>query len=80
MKELHLWSEMKHQNILPLLGYLTEGSYPSIISEWMDNGTARSYVINNDVSAANLLPIVCLPAQYSTFVIDIDYNIVSLNC
>lgn len=33
-----------HKNILPLEGYLMEGAYPSLISEWMENETASDYV------------------------------------
>ena len=56
--ELRLWSKLRHSNILPLIGYLLEGNYPSILSEWMENGTARRYVINNDLSVTELFLMV----------------------
>jgi len=42
-KEIRIWSKLKHENVLPLLGYLIEGSnmMPSLISEWMEKGTLR---------------------------------------
>ncbi|THH07806.1 hypothetical protein EW145_g3134 [Phellinidium pouzarii] len=43
-KEIRVWSKLGHRNILPLLGYLVEGEYPSLISEWMENGTVSTYI------------------------------------
>ena len=42
--ELRLWSKLRHSNILPLIGDLLEGNYPSIVSEWMENGNLKSYL------------------------------------
>ena len=47
MKEIRIWSRLAHKNILPLLGFIIEGEYPSLISEWMENGTALKYVKRN---------------------------------
>jgi len=41
-KEIRIWSELVHPNVLPLLGYMIEGSYPSLVSEWMEKGSLRS--------------------------------------
>ncbi|KAH8110557.1 kinase-like protein, partial [Phellopilus nigrolimitatus] len=43
-KEIKVWSELKHPNILPLWGYVLEGAYPCLVSERMDNGTVSSYI------------------------------------
>jgi len=43
-KEIRIWSELKHPNVLPLLGYLVEGNYPSLVSEWVVNGSLREYM------------------------------------
>ncbi|KAL5522769.1 hypothetical protein ACEPAG_8787 [Sanghuangporus baumii] len=43
-KELFVWSKLRHANILPLLGFVKEGDYPSVISEWMENGTIKQYM------------------------------------
>lgn len=43
-----MWSRLAHPNILPLLGFVLEGNgYPSLISAWMERGTAFNYVKNN---------------------------------
>ncbi|KAL5498961.1 hypothetical protein ACEPAH_1479 [Sanghuangporus vaninii] len=46
-KELSVWSKLRHANILPLLGFVKEGDYPSVISEWMENGTVKQYMKSN---------------------------------
>ncbi|OCB92096.1 kinase-like protein [Sanghuangporus baumii] len=43
-KEIRVWSGLYHRNVLPLLGYVIEGEYPSLISEWMENGTVSRYM------------------------------------
>ncbi|KAL5513537.1 hypothetical protein ACEPAH_3936 [Sanghuangporus vaninii] len=44
VKEIRVWSGLYHRNVLPLLGYVIEGEYPSLISEWMENGTVSRYM------------------------------------
>ncbi|KAG6329714.1 hypothetical protein ID866_9374 [Astraeus odoratus] len=45
LKEVHLWSKLRHDNILPLLGITTEFDLTvSIISLWMEKGNAHDYV------------------------------------
>ena len=48
-REIYIWSKLEHQHIVELLGYVTcpDTGYPLIISEWMDNGTAWSYLERN---------------------------------
>ena len=48
VKELGVWSKLYHTNILPLLGFIIEGSYPLLVSEWMENSTASSYIAENE--------------------------------
>ncbi|KAL5522392.1 hypothetical protein ACEPAG_8408 [Sanghuangporus baumii] len=45
-KEIYVWSKLDHPHVLPLLGYAfaNEYRYPLLISEWMDRGSAWSYV------------------------------------
>jgi len=47
-KEIRIWATLDHENVLPLLGYVAEGEYmtPSLISEWMENGTLHVYMSN----------------------------------
>lgn len=46
-KEMHIWSNLEHVNILPFQGYLLENDYPSFISEWIENGTAKTYLVQH---------------------------------
>ncbi|THH09476.1 hypothetical protein EW145_g1993 [Phellinidium pouzarii] len=44
VKELYLWSKLNHPNVLPLRGFIIdETGFPSLISEWMDNGSVLEY-------------------------------------
>ncbi|KLO09791.1 kinase-like protein [Schizopora paradoxa] len=42
-KEIRIWSEFNHPNILPLRGYFMEGLFPSLVSDWMMHGSLRVY-------------------------------------
>ncbi|OCB91027.1 WD40 repeat-like protein [Sanghuangporus baumii] len=44
-KEIHVWSKLRHENFLSLLGYAfdAETGFPLLVSEWMDNGSAWNY-------------------------------------
>ncbi|KIM60729.1 hypothetical protein SCLCIDRAFT_1216613 [Scleroderma citrinum Foug A] len=55
-KEVHLWSKLKHDNILPLLGITTDFDFTvSIVSPWMQVGDAFSHVQNKEVDPRPLL-------------------------
>ncbi|KLO13867.1 kinase-like protein [Schizopora paradoxa] len=45
-KEIRIWSKLEHDNVLPLLGYFTEGNgvMPSLVSEWMEKGTLHDFM------------------------------------
>lgn len=47
-RELHIWKDLNHRNILPLIGVvvLTDG-FPSLVSPFMENGTAEIYFRRN---------------------------------
>ncbi|KIM60381.1 hypothetical protein SCLCIDRAFT_946908 [Scleroderma citrinum Foug A] len=50
LKEIPIWSELKHDNILPLLGITTDFDFTmSIVSPWMQLGNALDYVQNEAV-------------------------------
>lgn len=54
--EVHTWSKLRHENIVPMLGICTEfDSTVSIISEWMPWGNAHDYVQNTDHDPRPLL-------------------------
>ncbi|KIM64153.1 hypothetical protein SCLCIDRAFT_660544 [Scleroderma citrinum Foug A] len=45
LEEVYVWYKLRHANILPLLGITTQfDSTLSIVSRWMERGTARDYV------------------------------------
>ena len=54
---------MDHKNVLAFLGYALEGEdYPLLISEWMENGTAMSYVnMNPDCDVTYMVSAVEKP-------------------
>ena len=47
-KEIHVWSKLLHQNVLPLLGFtyrlLPNLKLASLVSPWMPLGSARQYL------------------------------------
>jgi serine/threonine protein kinase len=59
-KEIYVWSKLKHDNVLPLLGFAFAGDsgFPMLISEWMDNGNALAYVIASEPSPRELVKLV----------------------
>lgn len=58
-KEIYVWAKLNHPNVLPLLGYFFEKKtgYPLLVSKWMENGPAWSYVRRTD---CDLNRLVCL--------------------
>ena len=46
-REIRVWSRLDHPNILGFLGYMLENGVPSLVSGWMENGTASKYVKNH---------------------------------
>ncbi|KAG6329775.1 hypothetical protein ID866_9315 [Astraeus odoratus] len=56
LHEVHLWSKLRHENIVPMLGISTDfNSTISIISEWMGLGNAYVYVQNQSNDPRPLL-------------------------
>ncbi|KZS96552.1 kinase-like protein [Sistotremastrum niveocremeum HHB9708] len=58
-REMRVWANLKHPNIIPFLGlcYFPNSSDNfSLVSPWMDNGTAIAYVRNK--SDVDRLPII----------------------
>ncbi|KLO09789.1 kinase-like protein [Schizopora paradoxa] len=47
-KELRIWAELDHPNVLPLLGYIIHAgsNCPSLVSEWMVDGSLRDCMKN----------------------------------
>ena len=45
LRELDVWSRLKHENILLLLGFTTNfGDLVALVSPWHPGGTATTYV------------------------------------
>ena len=62
-KEIHVWSKLLHHNVLPLLGFAIcdDTKYPLLISEWMYNGSAWSYVhYRPELANRDRVLLVCL--------------------
>ncbi|KAG6331953.1 hypothetical protein ID866_7137 [Astraeus odoratus] len=56
LREVHLWSKLRHDNIIPLLGITTDFEHTvSIIAPWVSNGNARKYVESGDHDPRPLL-------------------------
>ncbi|KAL4080534.1 kinase-like domain-containing protein [Scleroderma citrinum] len=56
LKEVHLWSTLEHENILPLRGVTTDFHFTvSIVSPWMQTGNAFDHVQDKNVDPRPLL-------------------------
>ncbi|KAL4066471.1 kinase-like domain-containing protein [Scleroderma yunnanense] len=65
LREVHLWSKLKHDNILPLLGITTDFDYTvSIVSPWMQVGNAFSHVQDKEVDPRPLLEGIASGLSY----------------
>jgi hypothetical protein len=43
-REVLIWKELEHGNILPFLGIAEMDGIPCTVSEWMENGTMDKYL------------------------------------
>jgi hypothetical protein len=43
-RELLIWGQLDHENVLPLLGITVIDGLPCTVSEWMENGTMDAYL------------------------------------
>ncbi|KAG6329601.1 hypothetical protein ID866_9487 [Astraeus odoratus] len=65
LREVHLWSKLRHDNVLKLLGIVTEfDNTISIISEWMDKGDAHDYVQDRDIDPRPLILDIAKGLEY----------------
>lgn len=65
-KEIRIWSQLSHPNVLPFLGYFVEGegAMPSLVSEWMENGTLTVYLEKIPYCGDETLSIVRFAEYY----------------
>ncbi|KAG6336216.1 hypothetical protein ID866_2867 [Astraeus odoratus] len=65
LREVHLWSNLRHPNIVRMLGISTDfDSTISIISDWMGMGNAHTYVQNTDNDPRPLLMDIASGLHY----------------
>ncbi|KAL4073702.1 kinase-like domain-containing protein [Scleroderma citrinum] len=65
LREVHVWSKLRHENIVPLLGITTQFDHTvSIISEWMGTGNAHIHVQNRDVDPRPLIVEIARGLNY----------------
>ncbi|KAI6017968.1 kinase-like domain-containing protein [Pisolithus microcarpus] len=65
LREVHLWSKLQDENILPLFGVTTDFDCTvSIVSPWMNSGNAFSYVQDESVDPRPLLMGVARGLRY----------------
>ncbi|KIK25004.1 hypothetical protein PISMIDRAFT_97340 [Pisolithus microcarpus 441] len=44
INEIHIWSQLRHENVIPLLGIVTKFDHTvSMVMEWMERGNAHEY-------------------------------------
>ncbi|KAI6010017.1 kinase-like domain-containing protein [Pisolithus marmoratus] len=64
-REVHTWSKLRHENIVPMSGISTEfDSTVSIISEWMPLGNAHDYVQKTENDPRPLLQDIASGLYY----------------
>jgi len=64
-REMKVWSRLSHPNVLPFLGLFTLGPTSYMISPWMENGDALSFVKRNlDADILQLLAQVAAGLLY----------------
>lgn len=47
MKEVKIWSTLKHENIMSLEGLVVIDGFPGLMSKWVVNGTVIKYITDN---------------------------------
>ncbi|KAL4073457.1 kinase-like domain-containing protein [Scleroderma citrinum] len=56
LREVHVWSKLRHDNVLPLVGITTIPNHMvSIVTEWMPRGNAHDYVQDVNVDPRPLI-------------------------
>ena len=65
-REVYVWSKLKHENVLELLGYVfcKDTGFPLLISDWMENGSAWDYVTRNKyLTISDIKRLVCFSVK-----------------
>ncbi|KAG6332370.1 hypothetical protein ID866_6718 [Astraeus odoratus] len=65
LREVHVWSKLNHNNILPLLGVTTKlAATVSLVSPWMPKGNAFEYVQNRVIDPRPLILDIAQGLRY----------------
>jgi serine/threonine protein kinase len=56
------WKNLRHPNMLPLLGVIMNGRHFAMVSEWMTNGSINEYIKAN--RGANRFELVGVTLSY----------------
>lgn len=62
-REMKVWANLNHPNIVPLLGHTAEGEGPALISPFYENGSVIDYLATH--SSQDRYIIVCVQAYCS---------------
>ncbi|KAF4608319.1 hypothetical protein EYR40_000663 [Pleurotus pulmonarius] len=58
-RELRVWKELQHPNIVPLFGVVSDcGPYVSMVSPWMENGNLNKY-LTEELTLATRFKLLC---------------------
>ncbi|KAF8602298.1 kinase-like protein [Ceratobasidium sp. AG-I] len=80
MRETHIWSKMKHENIQQLLGIVLFQGRLGMVSSWMDNGNLQEYIkANPHVDRYKLCPDVATGVAYLHSIKMVHGDIKALN-
>ncbi|KAG8944765.1 hypothetical protein FRC03_001916 [Tulasnella sp. 419] len=44
MREMSIWCQLAHENIVPFLGYAFNGTFPCMVAPWYENGNLPDYI------------------------------------
>ncbi|KAG8943695.1 hypothetical protein FRC03_002352 [Tulasnella sp. 419] len=44
MREMRVWTQLEHENIVPFLGYAFSGDFPCMVAPWYENGNLPDYM------------------------------------
>ncbi|KAG9048645.1 hypothetical protein FS837_012354 [Tulasnella sp. UAMH 9824] len=58
VREMKLWAELKHPNVVPFVGFHLGEDVAWLISAWAPNGNVQDYLSNNEVDWPSRLRIV----------------------
>lgn len=75
VRELQIWARLTHKNVLPLLGYTTDGGlfYLSLITEWMSYGTIMQYMKAEREKPVDVSYMVCNECRASHSRFDLNF-------